>query len=171
MKNALRFFAPPPPLGMTLTALATMLLVCFLLSACQRDGATVEQAVPNRTSDIPSSERTSCSTGYCMLTVYTLNDVTLEFCGDITPSIAGCDWGCDSNNDDRYNVSEFDEMAPVIYCVLSNGSVCIRNPTMDDAVLYIQFGTSTVPLPVTIPPNTIRCFHTDDCESTSAGCY
>jgi len=154
---------------MTLTTFATMLLVCFLLSACQRDGATVEQAVPNRTSDIPSSERTSCSTGYCMLTVYTLNDVTLEFCGDITPSIAGCDWGCDSNNDDRYNVSEFDDN--VTYCVLSTGSVCIRNPTANTVTVSVQFGSSTVPVPVTITPGAIRCFHSDDCESTSPGCY
>lgn len=159
-------------MGITLKTLPTMLLTCFLLCACQRE-ASEHQAVNSPRPDIPVIDRTGgCETGYCMLTVYTLDDVTLEFCGDITPSIDDCDWGCDSNSDDRYNVSVFDETAPVVYCVLSNGSVCIRNPSLtDDADLYVQFGVSTVPLPVTIPPNTIRCYHTDDCDSTSQGCY
>ncbi|MEQ1744835.1 MAG: hypothetical protein ABMA02_05385 [Saprospiraceae bacterium] len=147
-----------------------MFLAVNLFQACQQEA--VEQVAPKVKTDLKANDR-SCASGYCEFTVQAAANVTLEFCGDITSSVDDCDFGCNSLGDDRYSLSMFDQFNPVTYCVATNGSICIRNPSTatSNAVLQVKFGSSTLSTNVTLPPGVVRCFYSDsNCGTTNQGC-
>ena len=172
MKKTLGFSAATP-MGMTLKAFAALLFAFFLFQACRHDAADAA------TVEIPKSgwaltDRGNCGSGYCEFTIEATTDtVFLYFCGDIVPSSGSCNFGCNTLNNDQSYSALIPPNSPLIICVASAGSVCIRNtPTApENANLEVKFEGSTTPVSLSLPPGVVRCFHTDDtCTQTNTGC-
>ena len=134
----------------TLLIFLNLLLSLNLIVSCQSEAT--EQFMEKPDSNLPATDRT-CSLGYCQFTITASANVTLEFCGDITPSVSSCNFGCNTLSDDRYNVSEILQFNSVTYCVASAGSVCIRNlsTATSNAVLQVYFQGTSTPVNVTFP--------------------
>jgi hypothetical protein len=155
-----------------LKTLAAILFACSLFSACQSE-ATKETEAVQPTSSATATERGGCPTGYCEFTIFAVNDVTVEFCGDLSSTTSGCNFGCNTLMDDRYEMSVIASNNFVTFCIASTGSICIRNPATaaSNAVLILSFQGTSTPLNVTIPPGVVRCFYTDvTCSEINGGC-
>lgn len=141
----------------------------YTLSCTQE--AEPQQQQP--TTDVPVTERT-CSSGYCELSITATSNATVELCGDIdiTPTTGSCDLGCNPSTDEDY-VANLTTGIPFSICVLSSGSVCIRNPSSasQSVTLDVKFSGTSIPLNVTLSPGQVRCFHTNsNCSETNTGC-
>jgi len=168
-----RFFntAHRSPLTIFL-AFCNLLLLLNVLVSCQRE--TTDQAEKVRpTNSATVVERGGCASGYCEFTVVANNaNVTVEFCGDITPSGGSCNFGCNIGTD-QYNSINIPSGNSATICVLSSGSVCIRNPpTATQSInVDIYFGSTSTPVNVVLAPGDVRCYHTNsECSATIGGC-
>lgn len=169
MKKTSKFFAPP--VGMTMKAFAALLFAFFLFQACQRDAA--EGATDKTVATSKAQDRTHCGLlGYCDFTIVAVTASTVELCGDFTSSTSGCNFGCNTLNDDRTDTVILSPSDEVVFCVNMDGSICLRNPSTatTDAVLRVYFEGTSTPVNVTIPPGEVRCFHTNSSCATINGC-
>lgn len=168
-----RFFntAHRSPLTIFL-AFCNLLLLLNVLLSCQRE--TTDQAEARPTTTAAVTERGTCGLGYCEFTITATTDtVFIEICGDILPSGAGCNFGCNTLGNDRYYSTEVLPGFPITICVSNAGSVCIRNTATatDTADLEVNFENSAIPLNISLAPNAVRCFHTNStCSQTLTLC-
>jgi hypothetical protein len=168
MKKFFQISAPPQ---------ITLFLIIFnsfftanLFVSCMQEAKDVSGLPDGKTF---ASERGGCDLGECAFTIEALNNCTVEACGDINPSISGCNFGCNTLTNDRYNVTVMALLDQVVYCVPMNGSICLRNSSTatSDAQMNVYFEGTTTPVYVEIPPGEMRCFHTNSSCATIGGCF
>lgn len=156
----------------TLVIFLNLLLSLNLIVSCQSE-AKDHPEVLQTTSGANVTERGGCPSGYCEFTVETNSGtITVEFCGDITPSGGTCNFGCNPGTD-QYNSVIIPNGTSATICVLSSGSVCVRNPpTATQSIdIDIYFGSTSTPVNVVLDPGDVRCYHTNsECSATIGGC-
>lgn len=165
----MKIFKSPPPRTALLFVIAALLALNII--SCNRDQTDTPQTTAPL-SDVPVTSRACTGTANCELTVFSADEMTIEFCGAIDPSTTTCNFGCDPDNDVYYGVY-VPAFTSFPICVDPNGSVCIRNaPTATHNITVdVKFGSTSIPITVTLTPGQVRCFHTNStCSVTNTGC-
>lgn len=155
------------------TILVIVVATLFVLNivSCYRDQTDTPQTTSPAFSG--SAAERACTGGLCEITVFSNQEMTIEFCGNITPYTSTCDFGCDPNNDVYYGAYIPANTSYSNVCIAPSGSVCIRNaPTATSSItLDVKIGSTSIPVTVTLAPGQSRCFHTNStCSVTNTGC-
>ncbi|MCW5921087.1 MAG: hypothetical protein KIS77_02000 [Saprospiraceae bacterium] len=105
-----------------------MCLAGLYLPSCQRDADALAPA-PKPLSDTPVTERACLNDTGCSFVMTAATSGTVELCGDIINNTGSCSNGCNTNGNDFFLSVSLTANTPYTFCVLKDGSVCIRNPS------------------------------------------
>ncbi|MBX2892440.1 MAG: hypothetical protein KF734_16050 [Saprospiraceae bacterium] len=144
--------------------------VAVYFPSCQRD---TDQSQVKPLSDVPVTERACTDDTGCSFVVTATTNGTIELCGDIINYTGTCSNGCNTKGNDYFLSISLTANTPYTFCVLKDGSVCIRNPsTALQAIDVAVQVAGTTAINVTIPVGQSQCFHSNpQCSATISGCF
>jgi hypothetical protein len=168
------FYIPPIMKKFKVLWLPLFSIACLAglyFPSCQRDADALAPA-PKPLSDMPVTERACLDDSGCSFVMTAATNCTVELCGDIINFTGSCSNGCNSNGQDRSIAVSLTANTPYTFCVLKDGSVCVRNPSTGTHTINVDVQVAgTAPINVNIPVGESHCFHpAQSCSATNDGC-